>query len=67
MTAPVRITPIDNGPYLVEGEVEITDGAGNVSRETSKAFLCRCGMSATKPYCDGTHKREGWTSAPTDE
>jgi CDGSH-type Zn-finger protein len=59
----VRITPIDNGPYLVEGDVQITDGAGAVVRETNKAYLCRCGMSATKPFCDGTHKREGWQSA----
>ena len=38
---------------------------GTVIRETSKAYLCRCGHSAKKPFCDGSHKRVGWTEDQT--
>ncbi len=47
-----------NGPYLVEGtDVNLTDGDGNVIEIDRRPFaLCRCGVSATKPFCDGSHK-----------
>jgi CDGSH-type Zn-finger protein len=48
----------DNGPYLVTGPIEFTDREGNsikIARET--VALCRCGGSANKPFCDGTHER----------
>jgi CDGSH-type Zn-finger protein len=45
------------------GQVTIADADGTVIKETSEAFLCRCGQSANKPFCDGTHKKVGWTSA----
>ena len=51
------ITPTDNGPYLVEGPVRILDADGtayDLSEQTA-IFLCRCGGSGTKPFCDGTH------------
>lgn len=56
----VTITPTANGPYEVVGEVRIQTPDGTIIRETSKAFLCRCGHSKSKPFCDGTHRREGW-------
>lgn len=41
---------------LKDGPLKVTsDGQEPV-------FLCRCGLSANKPFCDGSHKREGWTS-----
>ncbi|MFL5929589.1 MAG: CDGSH iron-sulfur domain-containing protein [Gaiellaceae bacterium] len=52
------ITPNDDGPYVVEGPVRIVDAAGteyDVS-EQAAIFLCRCGASGTKPFCDGTHE-----------
>lgn len=58
----VTIIPTENGPYEVSGEVTITAPDGTVIRETAKAYLCRCGQSATKPFCDGTHRRVGWTA-----
>ncbi len=59
----VTITPTVNGPYEVTGSVRIVEPDGTVIRETTKAFLCRCGHSARKPFCDGSHKREGFISA----
>jgi CDGSH-type Zn-finger protein len=58
----VTITPLLDGPNQVSGGVVVTDEAGNVIKEAEKVFLCRCGFSANKPFCDGSHKREGWTS-----
>lgn len=61
----VTIIPTENGPYEVTGEVSIVAPDGTVLRETSKAYLCRCGHSAKKPFCDGSHKRVGWTEDQT--
>jgi CDGSH-type Zn-finger protein len=57
------ITPLHDGPYLVKGEVKIVDPEGNefqVGRGT--VALCRCGNSASKPFCDGSHVRVGFKS-----
>lgn len=51
--ATIHVTP--NGPYVVTGEVEITDTTlPHVSSESSRT-LCRCGGSKNKPFCDGSH------------
>ncbi len=48
----------DNGPYLVEGPVTILDAEGTAWEiDRPKIWLCRCGQSANKPFCDGTHKK----------
>jgi CDGSH-type Zn-finger protein len=60
----VKITALDNGPYLVKGSVLILDADGNqfpVKRAT--VALCRCGGSMTKPFCDGTHSKIGFEAA----
>jgi CDGSH-type Zn-finger protein len=57
----VTITPTTDGPLEVKGEVRIEAPDGILIRETSKAYLCRCGHSRSKPFCDGSHKRVGWT------
>jgi uncharacterized Fe-S cluster protein YjdI len=48
------------GPLLVRGGVRITDADGNVLYEGERAALCRCGGSANKPFCDGTHETNGF-------
>ncbi|MCX8527386.1 MAG: CDGSH iron-sulfur domain-containing protein [Candidatus Nanopelagicales bacterium] len=63
MTENVTITPLDNGPLEVSGQVSIVAPDGTVISDTDKSYLCRCGLSDKKPFCDGSHKREGWTSA----
>ncbi len=57
----VKITVKRNGSYRVEapaGTVELVDADGNSYDLAGKESfsLCRCGASATKPFCDGTHK-----------
>lgn len=59
----LEITPLGNGPLQVKGAVEITSGTGHRLNVTKTAYLCRCGQSANKPYCDGSHKRVGFTAA----
>ena len=58
----VTIRVISNGPCRVDGEFELQDDAGNpiATREGKATFLCRCGGSENKPFCDGTHKRIGF-------
>lgn len=62
----MKITITENGPYKVEGadglELVGADGASvPLTRDT--VFLCRCGGSTTKPFCDGTHSRIGFEGA----
>ncbi len=49
-----------NGPYLVQGPVELKDADGNAIPCEENIVLCRCGHSNTKPFCDGSHKRVGF-------
>jgi uncharacterized Fe-S cluster protein YjdI len=49
-----------DGPLLVTGGVRILDAEGNLLYEGERAALCRCGGSANKPFCDGTHKENGF-------
>jgi CDGSH-type Zn-finger protein len=61
----VIIRAIPNGPYLVEGSIQLHDSAGaKVPTEgRAKIALCRCGASSTKPFCDGSHSRIGFQAA----
>jgi CDGSH-type Zn-finger protein/uncharacterized Fe-S cluster protein YjdI len=58
----LRIDPQTNGPLRVRGNLEITSGTGRVVARVESANLCRCGGSATKPFCDGTHAKIGFKS-----
>jgi len=59
----IRATP--NGPYLVEGSIQLYDTAGTKvpTEGRAKIALCRCGASSTKPFCDGSHSRIGFQAA----
>ena len=55
------ITPYRDGPYLVRGEFAFTDQEGQeIDPRRRTVALCRCGRSAIKPFCDGTHKTIGF-------
>ena len=54
----------NNGPLRIEGDFTICDANGNefgLGGRTALA-LCRCGLSENKPFCDGTHGRQGFQS-----
>ncbi|HEX2623615.1 MAG TPA: CDGSH iron-sulfur domain-containing protein [Phototrophicaceae bacterium] len=53
------ITPTRNGSVKLEGNFEITDAAGNIVYRGTKTWVCRCGGSGNKPFCDGSHKQVG--------
>ena len=55
----VKITLAKDGPYLVNGDIEIIDNKGNTTNQTNCA-LCRCGASKNKPFCDGSHIKAGF-------
>jgi CDGSH-type Zn-finger protein/uncharacterized Fe-S cluster protein YjdI len=59
----LAIDPQLNGPLSIRGNLEITSGTGRVVARVTTAKLCRCGGSATKPFCDGTHARIGFKSS----
>jgi CDGSH-type Zn-finger protein len=64
----VKVVVLQKGPYLVSGDLsdlEIADADGqpiDLAGKT-KVFLCRCGASTTKPFCDGTHSKIGFLAA----
>ena len=59
----LAIDPQTNGPLRVRGNLEIISGTGRVVARVASTSLCRCGGSATKPFCDGTHSKIGFKSA----
>ncbi len=79
MSKKPSITISENGPYLVEGAVPLAQQhivtnaegeslewrEGEAFPQAEKYALCRCGQSASKPFCDGTHKRVGFDGSET--
>jgi CDGSH-type Zn-finger protein/uncharacterized Fe-S cluster protein YjdI len=59
---PLNIEPQRNGPLLVKGALEVVTGTGKTVAKAMELWFCRCGHSADKPYCDGSHKRVGFNS-----
>ena len=59
---PLNVQPLKDGPLMMVGNLEVVSGTGRTVDKVTKAFLCRCGHSAKKPYCDGIHKAAGFTA-----
>jgi CDGSH iron-sulfur domain-containing protein 3 len=53
-----KITVIEGGPLIVEGFFGIKSIDGNYLTTMEKTYLCRCGKSGNKPFCDGSHKNK---------
>lgn len=53
-----KITVMPNGPLMIEGNLTVNKMSGENIKDGEKLFLCRCGHSANKPFCDGSHKKE---------
>jgi len=64
---PTKVTFKNNGPILIEGDFEIHDAAGNKFGLGGRTTigLCRCGQSANKPFCDGSHRECNFTHEVT--
>ncbi len=58
--AEVRVDVLPNGPLFVTGAVDVHRPDGSVEHRPEKTAFCRCGASAGKPYCDGSHARVGF-------
>jgi CDGSH-type Zn-finger protein/uncharacterized Fe-S cluster protein YjdI len=65
----LSVNPGENGPLHVKGPLEIVAGTGHTVQCVSEAWLCRCGHSSNKPFCDGSHAKQGFSApagAPAD-
>ena len=75
-----KIVVIKNGPYKVEGDIPLVDKievvseygepltwqkTGTLSGCEGTYYLCRCGLSSNKPFCDGTHRMVGFDGTET--
>lgn len=62
--AATKVTILKNGPIRIEGDFEIQDFEGGVFGLAGRTAisLCRCGMAESKPFCDGSHGRNGFGS-----
>jgi CDGSH-type Zn-finger protein len=60
----VKVTVAKNGPLRLEGDFGICDPTGAEFGLAGRTVisLCRCGASANKPFCDGSHARVGFDS-----
>jgi CDGSH-type Zn-finger protein len=61
----VKVTVRNNGPLRVEGDLVLLDMEGRPFGLGGRTVvsLCRCGQSANKPFCDGSHARVGFDSS----
>jgi CDGSH-type Zn-finger protein len=59
-----KVTIFNNGPIRIEGDFTINDADGQEFGLAGRTVisLCRCGMAENKPFCDGTHGRNGFSS-----
>lgn len=63
---PVEISARPNSPVMFAGKIEVIASDGSRVARTGKSWLCRCGGSGEKPFCDGTHGQLGFQKAGTD-
>ncbi|MBC7375269.1 MAG: CDGSH iron-sulfur domain-containing protein [Frankiales bacterium] len=56
------VTAGDNGSFQVSGDFDVVDAEGNAfpHEDGNDVWLCRCGHSGNKPFCDGSHKKAGF-------
>jgi len=59
-TGALKVKRAKNGPLLLKGPFEILAASGRVAWRGTSAALCRCGASGNKPFCDGSHSKDGF-------
>ncbi|NKB89593.1 MAG: hypothetical protein GKS06_15360 [Acidobacteria bacterium] len=58
-----QIATIDDGPFYVQGGIQIEAADGHQYERLNRVSLCRCGLSENKPYCDGAHSKADFKDA----
>lgn len=53
----IKVHVMSKGPLIVKGNCTVVDENGNETLKEGQVALCRCGASANKPYCDGSHRK----------
>jgi CDGSH-type Zn-finger protein len=56
----LHVSPQRDGPLHVRGNLELVSGTGRTLDRVQETWLCRCGHSAHKPFCDGSHRKAGF-------
>lgn len=47
----------ENGPIKITGRILLLDSKRDITDNPEEVYLCRCGRSGNKPYCDDSHKK----------
>jgi uncharacterized Fe-S cluster protein YjdI len=53
----IKVHVMSKGPLILKGNCTVVDENGNETLKEGQVALCRCGASANKPYCDGSHRK----------
>lgn len=61
-SATLRIIVEEGSPATLQGPFRLEGAEGTESTHTKKAYVCRCGQSGTKPFCDGSHAAAGFST-----
>ncbi len=64
---PTVVWPINDGPLLMVGDLEVRGPDGEPLTHETRLTLCRCGLSHNQPFCDNSHRRRKWTSGPSTD
>jgi CDGSH-type Zn-finger protein len=68
MPGKVRIVPTSDGGYMVSGgDFELAWQSGSPIPARSVVYLCRCGLSKNKPFCDDSHKQSAFKAREGDD
>ena len=57
----IQVMALPNGPLQIDATCLVTLANGESVTRKNKSFYCRCGASSNKPFCDGSHKKVGFT------
>lgn len=55
-----KVEVFENGPLRVPANINVVDSKGNILKPGEDKFICRCGHSNNKPFCDGSHMAKGF-------
>jgi len=61
MKEDARFKVYSGGPLEITGHFRVVNSEGRIIEKEGPVFLCRCGGSSNKPYCDGTHKQKNFS------